>query len=104
MADTGSTLNPNKVSKTLGAKHQYLVGPVSKDGQAAAERANGGTVDINGEIDIAGIIDEELNVIPFEDMDVTMPIASMRQTRGSRQRPANHQGSWHHLQSKQKVR
>ena len=76
MADTGSTVNAMRVSKSL-PKYQHLVRPCDQPG---AECANGETVEIDGELELAGFIDGVLHVVPFKDMNVTMPIASMRQT------------------------
>ena len=66
MADTGSTLNGINVAEHLpGLKH--LVRPVSP-GTTGAECANGGTLNIDGELEVAGTIDGNLHVIPFKDM------------------------------------
>ena len=48
-------------------------------GTHGAERANGGTLDTDGELEIAGTIDGRLHVIPFKEAQVSLPIASMRQ-------------------------
>ena len=45
-----------------------------------AETACGGSVQIEGEIDLTGIIDGEKHAIPFKDMKVSTPIASMIKT------------------------
>ena len=47
---------------------------------AGAECANGGFIKERGEVKIHVEIDGEQHVIPFKDMDVSMPIASMRRT------------------------
>ena len=84
MADTGSTLNGINVAEHLpGLKH--LVRPATP-GTTGAECANGGTLDIDGELEVAGTIDGNLHCIPFKDMQVSLPIASMRHAidKGSR--------------------
>ena len=76
MADTGSTVNAMRIPKSL-PKYQHLVRPCDQPG---AECVNGETVESDGELVLAGFIDGVLHVVPFEDMNVTMPISSMRQT------------------------
>ena len=77
MTDTGSTLNGINVSDHLpGLKH---LARLASPGTHGAECANGGTLDIDGELEIAGTNDGRLHVIPFKDMQVSLPIASMRQ-------------------------
>ena len=77
MADTGSTLNGINLSEHLpGLKH--LVRPASP-GTHGAKCANGDTLDIDGKLEIAGTIDGRLHVVPFKDMQASLPNASMRQ-------------------------
>ena len=77
MGDTGSTLNGIDVEKEL--PHLFeLVRPLGKK-IPGAECANGGMIDIHGEIDLAGHIDDHFHAIKFNHMKVSMPIASMRQ-------------------------
>ena len=80
MADTGSTVHAIDVSKECPQlKHLVRALPKKKKGRSA-ETACGGHVEIDGELEITGLIDNELHTIPFYDMKVSMPIASMRRT------------------------
>ena len=80
MADSGSTLHGMNVSKEL-PNYAHLVAPIpaSKKGRGA-ETASGECVAINGTIDLKGHIDGEAHTVRFNDMPISMPIASMRQT------------------------
>ena len=79
MADTGSTLHAINVEKEI-PKYAHLVRkiPNHKKGKGA-ECANGGRLQIKGDIRLKGRIDDEIYTVPFKDMDVSMPIASMPQ-------------------------
>lgn len=80
MADSGSTVHAMDVGKEL-PKYKHLVRSVSnrKKGRSA-ETACGGKVGIEGEVELTGEIDGAIHTIPFFDMKVSMPIASMRRT------------------------
>jgi hypothetical protein len=104
MADTGSTLNGINVAEHLpGLKH--LVRPATP-GTTGAECANGGTLDIDGELEVAGTIDGNLHVIPFKDMKVSLPIASMRHAidKGSRLLIQKGGGTLTHLKTNTVIR
>ena len=80
MADSGSTVHAMDVKKEL-PRYKHLVRPVpSRKKGRSAETACGGKVEIEGEIDLTGEIDGAMHTIPFYDMQVSMPIASMRRT------------------------
>ena len=80
MADTGSTLHGISVAKHIPG-YEHLVRPcAAKRRGKSAETACGGSVTIDGDIDLTGWIGDDLHTIPFNDMKVSMPIASMRQT------------------------
>ena len=78
MADTGSTLHGIDVAKEC-PEYKPHVRPTSGK-KAGAETAGGGTISIVGDVDITGMIGGEEHTIPFKDMKVSMPIASMRRT------------------------
>ena len=78
MADTGSTLHGIDVAKEC-PEYKPHVRP-TRGKKAGAETAGGGTISIDGDVDVTGIIDGEEYTIPFKDMKVSMPIASMRRT------------------------
>ena len=78
MADTGSTLHGIDVAKECPAYKPHV--RLTRGKKAGAETAGGGTVEIDGDVDITGIIDGAEYTIPFKDMKVSMPIASMRRT------------------------
>ena len=46
----------------------------------SAETACGGNNEIEGELEITGLIDDRFHTIPFFDITVSMPIASMWRT------------------------
>ena len=50
-----------------------------EDDEIDAECANGGSLKVRGNVDLAGHIDGSSHVVPYKDMAVSMPIASMRQ-------------------------
>lgn len=80
LGDTGSTKHGLNVKKEIpGYSHLVRPMPEKKRG-TAAETAGGDQVMFDGEIDLTGTIDGELHTIPFVDMKVSMPIASMRRT------------------------
>ena len=80
LGDTGSTKHGLNVKKELpGYAHLVRPMPEKKRG-AAAETAGGDQVTFDGEVELTGYIDGELHTIPFVDMKVSMPIASMRKT------------------------
>ena len=80
LADTGSTLHALDVEKEL-PEYRHLVQTVPKHKRGrGAECANGGRLPVNGDVRLKGMIDGELYTIPFKDMRVSMPIASMPQT------------------------
>ena len=79
MADSGSTLHGMNISKELPGYESLVVPlPEHKKG-AGAETASGDKVAINGTASLAGLIDGELHTVAFNDMPISMPIASMRQ-------------------------
>ena len=80
MADSGSTVHAMDIGKEL-PKYKHLVRSVSgrRKGKSA-ETACGGKVGIEGEVELTGEIDGAVHTIPFFDMKVSMPIASMRRT------------------------
>lgn len=80
LADTGSTIHGINVKKEI-PEYQHLVKRIPKNKQGrGAECANGGRVKIGGDITLKGHIDNDLHTIPFKDMEISMPIASMPQT------------------------
>ena len=80
MADSGSSLHALDVAKELpGYEHLVVPLPVGKKGRGA-ETASGDKVEIRGTVSLAGHIDGHEHVVPFNDMKISMPIASMRQT------------------------
>ena len=89
MADTGSTLNGIHMKKKH-SNHQCLLRQVEQQG--GAECTRGGIMDIEGEMEIAGEIDEHLHVMAFKDMPVSMPIASMHRDVDKGNRLQIHKG------------
>ena len=80
LLDTGSTVSAMKVTKTL-PNYAHLVKPVPEGQQSkTAETACGGKVRFDGQIELTGHIDGDLHTMTFNDMDVTMPIASMSES------------------------
>ena len=80
MADTGSTLHGIDVAKHVPGYKRLVRKCHPKRRGKAAETACGGSVTIDGEIDLTGYIGDDVHTIPFNDMKVSMPIASMRKT------------------------
>ena len=80
MADSGSSLHAMDVAKELpGFAHLVAPLPEGKKGRGA-ETASGDHVEIRGTISLAGHVDGHEHVVPFNDMKISMPIASMQQT------------------------
>ena len=80
LLDTGSTVSAMKVQRSL-PDYAHLVKPVPDSKKSkSAETACGGKVKFDGQIELTGHIDGELHTMVFNDMDVTMPIASMSES------------------------
>ena len=80
LLDTGSTVSAMKVQRTL-PDYAHLVKPVPDNKKSkSAETACGGKVKFDAQIELTGHIEGELHTMVFNDMDVTMPIASMRES------------------------
>ena len=78
MADTGSTLNGIGLVKEL-PKYAHLYRPIDpRKKTKAAETACGGSVCIEGDVDLTGFIDDDLHTVSFKHMKVSKPIVSMR--------------------------
>ena len=77
MADSGSTLHAIDVKKELPG-YAHLVRPSRKHRGRSAETACGGRVEIDGELELSGLIGDEAHTITFNDMKVSMPICSLR--------------------------
>ena len=76
MADTGATVNALKVGRDCPKYVKHVHETAASRRGAGAECANGGFIKERGEVKIHVEIDGEQHVIPFKDMDVSMPIAS----------------------------
>ena len=80
MADSGSSLHAMDIAKELpGYAHLVTPLPEGKKGKGA-ETASGDRVEIKGTISLSGHVDGHEHTVPFNDMKISMPIASMRQT------------------------
>ena len=80
MADTGSTLTAMNVSKKL-PEYAHLLREMSEAQRGCgAECGNGGTLEVKGTVDLTGFINGKLHTTVSNDMDTTMPTASMIQT------------------------
>ena len=77
MADSGSTLHAIDVKKEL-PDYAHLVRPSQKHRGRSAETACGGKVEIDGELELSGLIGDDAHTITFNDMKVSMPICSLR--------------------------
>ena len=80
MADTGAAVNAIKVSRDCPQYSDHVRPTASSRRGAGAECADGTFIQERGEARVAVEIDGARHVIPFKDMDVSMPIASMRRT------------------------
>ena len=78
LADTGSTKNALKISRDCPEYARLLRPNAASRRGGGAESACGGFIQERGEVTLVGRIDDEDHEITFSDMDVTMPIASMR--------------------------
>ena len=75
MADTGTTVNALKVSRDCPKYVKHVHETAASRRGAGAECANGGFIKDRGQVKVHVAIDGEDHVIPFKDMDVSMPVA-----------------------------
>ena len=76
MFDSGSNVDAADVSEHFPG-YANLVVP-NGDARGSAECASGGVVQCRGKVVIEGSIDGQATAIPFRDMKIKMPIASLK--------------------------
>ena len=78
MADTGSTKNCLKVMRDCPQFARFVRETAASRRGAGAESACGSFIKERGEVELMGTIEGDHHEMCFDDMDVTMPIASVR--------------------------
>ena len=107
LADTGANVSAMKVDRDCPQYAHLVKATANSKKGTGAESACGGAIKERGEVLVDCTIDGEKFQIPFRDMDVTMPLASMRRVvRSGHNQMVIEEGGGHitNLISKKRIR
>ena len=78
LMDTGANVNAAKIRDHFPPYANYVTAVDSEGGEGCAECASGNVVKCRGKVRVNGTIAGQETSIPFRDMDIKMPISSMK--------------------------